>query len=323
MAIIQPFPYAQLVEQSLLEFEVPTDPSSLYDPIRYFLSLPGKRVRPILVLSALYLFRKPDLEDAKAALATELFHNFSLVHDDIMDKADLRRGFQTVHKKWNEETALLAGDALLILAYEALIQSKTTHLPDLIRRFNQMAMAVCEGQQLDMDFSKTDRILLDSYENMIDRKTGALIAFSFEMGGFLGGANELELRDLHIFGAAMGRCFQLRDDYLDLFGDPNKTGKARGGDIANRKLTYPILISLYHTDNKDFEKVWNASDLLESDRIEQALYWMESHQIPQMLETKIEAEMTFGMQKLIPLGGNEVAKTHIEQTCKSLAYREK
>lgn len=317
------FPCFQLVEQSIHDFRIPDGPDSLYGPIRYFLGLPGKRIRPVFVLMALELFRDAELQDAQAALATELFHNFSLVHDDIMDKADLRRGFQTVHKKWNEETALLAGDALLILAYEALIKSRTLHLPKLVARFNHMSMAVCEGQQLDMDYSRTDRVSMNEYQSMIDRKTGALIAFCFEMGGFLGGANELEIKELYSFGAAMGRCFQLRDDYLDLFGDPSKTGKVRGGDIANRKLTHPILTSLYLADNKDFIEIWNKTHIAEKDQIEQALSWMELHRIPQMLEAKIEEEMNFGLRKLLSLRGNEEARNQIEQLCKSLAYREK
>ena len=315
--------YIKLIEQSLNEFPIPSEPNSLYDPIRYFLNLPGKRIRPVLVLFSLQLFRKPDLADAHAALSTELFHNFSLVHDDMMDKANLRRGFETVHKRWNEETALLAGDALLIFAYDALIAAKTSQLPELIHSFNRMARAVCEGQQLDMDYSKTDRVSLDAYQDMIDRKTGALIAFSFEMGGFLGDADEKDRGALHDFGAAMGRCFQLRDDYLDLFGNVGKTGKARGGDIANCKLTYPILTSLYQDDNLDFVEIWQSNPKQDMDRIIRALNWMEARNIPDRIEEKIESEMAFGLQKLKSLKGDPEAKSQIESLCKVLAYREK
>ena len=167
------------LESALQQFPIPQQPSSLYDPIRYFLSLPGKRIRPVFVLQCLELFRQVDDSDVVASLSTELFHNFSLVHDDIMDKADMRRGFETVHRKWNEPTALLAGDALLILAYNALVQSNVKSLKELLIRFNEMSLAVCEGQQLDMDFSSKETIGIDQYFEMIDRKTGALIAFSF------------------------------------------------------------------------------------------------------------------------------------------------
>lgn len=315
--------FQQLVLKAIEDLAIPSNPASLYEPIRYFLSLPGKRLRPIMVLASLSLYRKPESRDAASAMATELFHNFSLVHDDIMDKADLRRGWATVHKKWDEPTALLAGDSLLIFAYEALIKSNTPDLAELIHRFNQMSKAVCEGQMLDMDFSREKTVTTDQYLDMIDRKTGALIAFSFEMGGFLGNAPKDERDALHDFGLAMGRCFQLRDDYLDLFGDPAQTGKALGGDISNRKLTLPILLSLSSPDDPAFIEIWNESPLENSERVTRALAWMRAQDIPARLEATIDAEFSHGITKLNRVKGDIAGRELILGICKTLAYREK
>lgn len=312
--------WVPILEEVLQNYPLPGHPSSLYDPIRYFLNLPGKRIRPVFVLLGISLFREPDEADYVPALATELFHNFSLVHDDMMDQADLRRGFQTVHTKWDESTALLAGDALLILAYQGLVQSRTNNLQVLLNRFNAMSLAVCEGQQLDMDFSQLEMVSLDQYQNMIDRKTGALVAFSFELGGFLGDSTDSQRKALYDFGLSMGRCFQLRDDYLDLFGDEQKTGKKRGGDIGNCKLTYPVLVSL---QNSDFKAIWNQKPANEQNRIDAALSWMEANRIDQQVEEIIKTEMTKGLQLLDEVMGNENSKTTIREICSILAFRER
>jgi len=312
-----------LVEEALSSFQYPRQPESLYDPVRYFMGLPGKRIRPIFVLQALELFRKAGQEDAKAAIATELFHNFSLVHDDIMDQADMRRGYLTVHKKWNEPTALLAGDALLIFAYQALVSSPPSELGKLMLRFNEMSLAVCEGQQLDMDFSMQSRISVEEYIKMIDLKTGALIAFSFEMAGFLAEKGDSEKSALHGFGAAMGRCFQLRDDFLDLFGNEQITGKKLGGDIGNSKLTYPVLCSFSHSNAADFLNSWDNKSINPQERIDDCLLWMHKNGIPEQSLSLINEEMGKGLKLLSGLEGNQDAKSRIEVLCKALAYREK
>ena len=313
-----------MVEDALHQLPLPSGPESLYEPIRYFLNLPGKRIRPLFVLQALELFRKPGLSDARAALATELFHNFSLVHDDIMDKADLRRGFQTLHKKWDEPTAILAGDALLVLAYEVLAEGETGNLRELIQAFNQMSLAVCEGQQLDMDFSQMNAVSLEKYLDMIDRKTAALIAFSFEMGGFLGNASGDQRKILHRFGLAMGRCFQLRDDYLDLFGDEKVTGKKRGGDIGNFKLSHPVLLSMLHPEGKHFNQLWTSEGLHPDLRIQAILKWMEEAGIAAQCQQALQSEMESGKSLLNELTSvNEEARLRIISLCEQLAYRQK
>jgi geranylgeranyl diphosphate synthase type II len=315
--------YLPMVEDELASHHFPPGPDTLYDPIRYFLNLPGKRIRPIFVLQCLELFRDPDRRDVLAALSTEWFHNFSLVHDDIMDNADKRRGFPTVHQKWDTPTALLAGDAMLVVAYQALLSSDTPDLKALLSRFNGMALAVCEGQQLDMDFSTKDYIPVEDYLDMIDRKTGALIAFCFELAGFLGHASGEERIALSEFGMAMGRCFQLRDDYLDLFAPEEITGKKQGGDIANSKLTYPILMSLSLPGSADFRAIWDARDQETDWRISRALDWMVRHEIPSITEKKIEEEMARGMDLLSLVNGREEARQRIRELCTALACREK
>jgi geranylgeranyl diphosphate synthase, type II len=312
-----------LIEEAIKDLEIPSTPASLYDPIRYFMDLPGKRIRPVFALQCLELFRKPSLKDAKAALSIELFHNFSLVHDDIMDKADVRRGFPTVHLKWNEPTALLSGDALLVLAYDALLEADTFEFRLLLKRFNEMALAVCEGQQLDMDFSTVPIVEMHEYQEMIDRKTAALIAFSFELGGFLGGVEEKERKALHDFGMAMGRCFQLRDDHLDLFGDEARTGKKRGGDIGNSKLTFPVLSSFSHPDSETFKKLWLNNDSDPEGRISRILSWMERNDIPRMSEEKMHSEMSAGMELLSQVSGDPEVKARIADMCHQLAFRDK
>jgi len=312
-----------LVEEALSNFQFPKTPHTLYEPVRYFMALPGKRIRPIFILQALELFRKPELKDANAAIATELFHNFSLVHDDMMDKADLRRGFQTMHKKWNEPTALLAGDSLLVFAYQALISAPENGFKELVSRFNQMSLSVCEGQQLDMDFSLMETVSIDQYLEMIDLKTGALIAFSFEMAGFLAEKN-IEIREsLRGFGAAMGRCFQLRDDFLDLFGEEAVTGKKQGGDIGNSKLTYPVLCSFTHQNGAQFLTFWKDKSQNSDARIEKCLHWMNQNGISELCLALIDQEMEKGLKLLESVEGNPEAKTRIESLCKTLAYREK
>lgn len=316
-------PYLKAVEQSLQGLSIPEKPENLYDPIRYFLGIGGKRIRPVFVLMSLELFRKTEEKDVVAALSTELFHNFSLIHDDMMDRADLRRGFQTVHKKWNEPTALLAGDALLVLAYEALLSADYSNFRDLLNRFNAMSLAVCEGQQWDMDFSEKELVSMEDYQAMIDRKTAALIGFAFELGGFLGNADSESRKTLYEFGLRMGRCFQLQDDFLDLFGDEAKTGKVRGGDIANGKLSYPVLVSLNHPQGEEFQAIWQRRPMEDRERVQKALSWMEANGIPEMCKNRLENELKAGMEGLDSIPGKSEAREKIRHLCLQLAFREK
>lgn len=217
---------------------------SLYDPATYFLSIGGKRIRPVICLMGNELFDVIQPDAWHVAHAVELFHNFTLIHDDIMDKAPLRRGKQTVHIKYNEPTALLAGDVMIVAAYEYLSKVNPLHLPKLMHLFNKTAREVCEGQQLDMDFEEKPTVTFDEYLHMITLKTSVLLAASIQMGAMLGGSGEGNQDHLYAFGKNLGIAFQLQDDYLDAFGDPGKFGKQPGGDIIANKKTFLTIQAL-------------------------------------------------------------------------------
>jgi geranylgeranyl diphosphate synthase type II len=224
--------------------QFPAAPASLYEPGEYFLSIGGKRIRPILCVLGNELFSEISEDAWSLATAIELFHNFTLIHDDMMDAASLRRGMQTVHTKYGDNTALLTGDVMLIRAYEKLQNINPAYLPKILSLFNTTAREVCEGQQLDMDFEKMQSVTLDAYIHMITLKTSVLLAASLEMGAILGGATPNNCTHLYQFGKNLGIAFQIQDDYLDAFGDPEKFGKEVGGDIRQNKKTFLLLHAL-------------------------------------------------------------------------------
>ena len=222
----------------------PESPASLYDPNEYFLKLGGKRVRPVLCLMGNEMF--DDIRDDAwhVATAIELFHNFTLIHDDIMDKAPLRRGMPTVPARFGENTALLAGDVMLVTAYEELNKIQLHYLQPILHLFNRTAKEVCEGQQMDMDFEVREDVAMDEYLQMIALKTSVALAASLQTGAILGGAGERNQQLLYEFGKKIGIAFQVQDDYLDAFGDPSKFGKQVGGDILSNKKTFLMLHAL-------------------------------------------------------------------------------
>lgn len=222
----------------------PAAPQSLYEPARYFLGLGGKRVRPVSCLMGNELFDDLNADVWEVAVAIELFHNFTLIHDDIMDRAPLRRNKQTVHAKYGESTALLAGDVMLVAAYEYLNKITSTSVKQIISLFNKTAKEVCEGQQLDMDFEKSAVVDFDAYLQMINLKTSVLLGASLQLGALLGGAGERNQLLLYEFGRKLGLAFQVQDDYLDAFGDPKKFGKQTGGDIVANKKTFLLIHAL-------------------------------------------------------------------------------
>jgi geranylgeranyl diphosphate synthase type II len=234
--------YLAHIEEALRKINLPDAPEKLYQPIRYTLDLGGKRVRPFLVLLAYQIFQK-DVEKAlPLALAIELFHNFTLLHDDVMDNAPLRRGKPTVHAHWNRDVAILSGDALMILAYQELAKIQHPDLAAMLGFFNEIALAVCEGQQMDMDFETQQAVSIAEYMEMIRKKTAVLVGASLKMGAWLAGANTQEQNTLYKLGEDMGLAFQLQDDYLDVFGKAG-FGKEIGGDILAHKKTF-LLLSL-------------------------------------------------------------------------------
>jgi len=228
----------------------PEQPASLYEPNEYFLGLGGKRVRPVLCLMGNELFDEIISDAWHAATAIELFHNFTLIHDDIMDKAPLRRGKQTVHTKYNDSTALLAGDVMLVRAYEYLNKISPAYLTKVLALFNRTAIEVCEGQQMDMDYESQNNVSMNDYLRMIELKTSVALAASLKVGGLLGGGGERNQNLLYEFGKKLGIAFQVQDDYLDAFGDKNKTGKQVGGDILANKKTFLLIHAMESASHK-------------------------------------------------------------------------
>ena len=229
------------INNEILKLDWKREPYGLYEPIEYTLAAGGKRVRPQLAMIACQLFGGNEEDVLPAALALEVFHNFTLLHDDVMDKADVRRGRPTVHMKWNENTAILSGDQMLIEAYKLLSGVPADKLSEVLRLFNKMATEICEGQQYDVDFESQSHVTIDEYLNMIRLKTSVLLATALQIGAYVAGADTPTQEALYQFGIAVGLAFQIQDDILDVWGDPKTFGKAVGGDISCNKKTFVYL----------------------------------------------------------------------------------
>src|ERR1700760_4079836 len=231
----------------------PDTPASLYDPAVYFLGLGGKRIRPVLCLMGNELFGSIEDDAWLLAIALELFHNFTLIHDDIMDRAPLRRGMPTVHSKYGSATAILSGDVMLVVGYDYISKIQSTHIRRILQLYNQVAVKVCEGQQLDMDFEAREQVTMDEYLQMIELKTSVLLAASLQIGSILGGAGLGNQQHIYQFGINLGLAFQIQDDYLDCYGDASKFGKQVGGDIVAGKKTF-LLIKTLEVANEEQRK---------------------------------------------------------------------
>lgn len=234
----------EAVNCELENFAFPAEPKELYEPVTYILSLGGKRLRPLLVLLGNYLFSGKWEEALKPSLSVEMFHNFTLMHDDIMDAAPLRRGKETVHTKWNSNTAILSGDAMMIKVYDALSDLEPAKYKKVVQLFNYTALEVCEGQQYDMNFETRNNVSEEEYLEMIRLKTAVLLGFSLQLGAILGDAKDADAEKLKHFGDAIGIGFQLKDDILDVYGDAKDFGKQVGGDIISNKKTFLLITAL-------------------------------------------------------------------------------
>ena len=229
------------INKEILDLDWKREPYGLYEPIEYTLAAGGKRVRPQLAMIASQMFGGRDEEVLPAALALEVFHNFTLLHDDVMDKADVRRGRPTVHVKWNENTAILSGDQMVIEAYKLLSGVPADKLPKVLQLFNKMATEICEGQQYDVDFESQEHVTIEEYLKMIRLKTSVLLANALQTGAYIAGADDQAQETLYQFGINIGLAFQIQDDILDVWGDPKTFGKAVGGDISCNKKTFVYL----------------------------------------------------------------------------------
>lgn len=233
----------------IAELQLTRTPQNLYEPVKYVLSLGGKRIRPVLMLLAYNLYKDDVDSILPVASGIEIYHNYTLLHDDLMDRADLRRGKKTVHKIWNDNTAILSGDAMLVLAYQYIAQCNPKYLKEVLDLFSLTALEICEGQQLDMDFEERDDVTQEEYLEMIRLKTSVLLACSLKIGGLLGGATIEDASNLYDFGMQMGLAFQLKDDLLDVYGDASVFGKNIGGDILSNKKTFLLIKALEHADS--------------------------------------------------------------------------
>lgn len=249
----------------------PAEPSTLYAPNDYFLNMGGKRIRPVLCLMGNELFDEITPSAWQVATAIELFHNFTLIHDDIMDNAPLRRGMETIHARYGSNTAILAGDVMLIRSYDYLNKVDPAFIHPILDLFNKTAREVCEGQQYDIDFEKQENVTLDQYLRMIELKTSVLLAASLKMGSILGGAGERNQNLLYEFGKKLGIAFQVQDDYLDAFGNPEKFGKQVGGDIVANKKTFLLIHALETCSPQQKEKLQQLLQGNVENKVEQTL----------------------------------------------------
>ena len=258
----------KLVNNHLDSLADERQPSHLYEPIEYVLSLGGKRIRPTLMLLAYNLYREYPEDILMPACGIETYHNYTLLHDDLMDQADLRRGHETVHKRWDANTAILSGDSMLVLAYQRMAQCRPDKLKEVIDVFTQTALEIGEGQQYDMDFEKRDDVTEDEYIEMIRLKTSVLLACALKIGAILGDASAEDANNLYRFGEKIGLAFQLQDDFLDVYGDPKVFGKAIGGDIVSNKKTYMLINAFNRANAKQRAELERWTQLKDFDRQE-------------------------------------------------------
>lgn len=247
--------YQEIISKHFSALTIKKKPENLYDPIKYILSLGGKRIRPVLTLMSTEIFNSEYEKALAAATAVEVFHNFSLIHDDIMDDAPLRRGHETVHEKWNINTGILSGDAMLILAYQYFEQYEPKIFRELAKLFSKTALEVCEGQQWDVDFETRDDVSIPEYIKMIEYKTAVLVAAAMKMGAIIAETSEENANLIYDFGLNLGIAFQLQDDYLDAFGNPETFGKQVGGDIIENKKTYLYLKAIEFANKETKEQL--------------------------------------------------------------------
>lgn len=257
--------YTDVFTKYLVNYSLDKEPKNLYEPIQYILKLGGKRLRPVLTLMACELFERNHEVALDAALAVEMFHNFSLVHDDIMDDAPIRRGQETVHEKWDINTGILSGDAMLILAYQLFEKYDGDTFRELAKLFSKTAIEVCEGQQYDVDFETRDDVTIPEYLKMIEYKTAVLVGAALKMGAIIAGASVQCQEAIYAYGRDLGLAFQLQDDYLDAFGNPETFGKQVGGDIIENKKTFLYLTALQNSDIDNAQQLAHFFSISPSD----------------------------------------------------------
>ena len=323
---MDPRQFTEQINKAISHLQYGEHPPELYEPIRYIMALGGKRMRPLLTLMSYNLFKEDWEKALKPALAVEVFHNFTLMHDDIMDNAPLRRGKKTVHEMWNNNIAILSGDVMLVNAYELLLDVEDKHLRKVIRSFNLCAAEVCEGQQLDMNFENKSIVTEEAYIDMIRLKTAVLLGFGLELGGIIAGASENNCHLLKSFGENMGIGFQLKDDLLDVFGDAEKFGKQVGGDILSNKKTFLLIKALELSQNKEKEMLDYWLSLTNFDKEEKVKAITEIYlklDIKSLTEKKMNEYFDLAFQQLDTIQANKENKQLLSEFAKQIINREK
>ncbi len=300
-------------------------PAELYDPIRYIMDLGGKRLRPLMTLLGTYLFTDDWQKAIKPALAVEVFHNFTLMHDDIMDQAPLRRGQPTVHEKWNHNIAILSGDVMLVNAYELLLDVETPIIKQVLARFNRTAAEVCEGQQLDMNFETRTDVSEAEYIEMIKLKTSVLLGFALELGGLIARADEASVAHLREGGINIGIGFQLKDDLLDVYGDPVKFGKQVGGDIIANKKTFMLIEALEKARGSlktELHDWLNRTEFDKAEKVQAVTRIYDQLGIRQLAESRIDDYFARGFANFEQVAAEPTRKALLIDFATQLVQRE-
>lgn len=300
-------------------------PIGLYEPIGYVLSLGGKRIRPAIMLMSYNLYADDMMSVIKPALGLEVFHNFTLLHDDIMDRADMRRGQMTVHKKWDDNTAILSGDVMQIEAYKLIAETPKKHLKEVLDLFSKTAAEICEGQQLDMEFEERVNVSTDDYIEMIRLKTAVLMAAGAKIGAILGGGNDKDASNLYNFGKAIGLVFQLKDDLLDVYGNEESFGKKIGGDILCNKKTFLLIQALKKSEGKDADELnyWlnNNDENVEDEKIKAVTDIYNRLNIREICEEKMKYFYREALDNLDKVQIPNNKKSELRKLAEKLMYR--
>ena len=315
------------INKEIARLDWDKEPKGLYEPIAYTLASGGKRVRPTLALIAAECITNGGLINSMddvlpAALALEVFHNFTLMHDDVMDRATVRRGRETVHVKWNDNTAILSGDQMLIEAYKLLAKVPAPKLPQVLNWFNEMATGICEGQQYDVDFEHMSQVTVDDYMKMIELKTSVLLANAMRIGGYIAGATNVQQEALYQYGLHIGLAFQIQDDILDVYGDPKTFGKAIGGDICANKKTALLITALENADAESKAELlqWLMDTEKKEEKIAAVTKIYNRLNVREACEVIMEQQMALALAQLDKLPQNDACE-QLRQLAEKLATR--
>ena len=315
----------KMVNDYIEDATITRQPTSLYDPIKYVLSIGGKRIRPVLLLLTYNMYRDDIERVMPTAVGLETYHNYTLLHDDLMDKADMRRGMPTVHRKWDDNTAILSGDSMLVVAFQRVAQCPAENLQDILSLFTMTALEIGEGQQYDMDFENRMDVTEDEYIEMIRLKTSVLLACAVKMGAIMAGASDEDAKKLYAFGEKLGLAFQLQDDLLDVYGDPKVFGKAIGGDITSNKKTYMLINAILRANNEQREELikWITTENFDKEeKIKAVTKLYNKIGIRQLCEKKINDYFAEALTYLEKVNVPEEKKTALQRFTDQMMHRE-